>query len=119
MKQELTDSIKFGNKEMDKSKKDKAGLEETKATAEGDLEVTMKALGEDVAQLNQVHHDCMTKATDFEVETQARAAELKAIATAKKVILEATGGAAAQTYDLAQTDASFLQLGASSKLAVS
>merc|ERR1719310_1733407 len=116
LKQELDDSIKFGNRDMEKAKKSIAATEETKAGAEGELEVTMKGLGEDIAQLNQVHHDCMTKATDFEVETQARAAELKAIATAKKVILEATGGAAAQTYDLAQTDASFLQLGASSKL---
>merc|ERR1719217_1133836 len=99
---------------MDKAKKSKAATEETKAGAEGDLEVTNKALGEDIAQLNQVHHDCMTKATDFEVETKSRAEELKALATAKKIIVEATGGAAAQTYDLAQT--SFLQLGARSRL---
>jgi len=116
LKQELTDSIKFGNKEMDKAKKDKAGLEETKATAEGDLEVTNKALGEDIAQLNQVHHDCMTKATDFELEQQSRAEELKAVATAKKIIVEMSGGAAGQTYSLEQTDASFLQVAASSKL---
>merc|ERR1719380_321033 len=103
---------------MDKAKKSKAATAETQATAEGDLEVTNKALGEDIAQLNQVHHDCMTKATDFEVETKSRAEELKALATAKKIIVEATGGAAAQTYDLAQTDASFLQTGARTRLAV-
>merc|ERR1719324_434479 len=118
LKQELDDSIKFGGRDMDKAKKSKAATAETQATAEGDLEVTNKALGEDIAQLNQVHHDCMTKATDFEVETKSRAEELKALATAKKIIVEATGGAAAQTYDLAQTDASFLQTGARTRLAV-
>merc|ERR1719191_18014 len=60
----------------------------------------------------------MTKATDFELATKSRAEELKALATAKKIIVEATGGAAAQTYDLAQTDASFLQTGARTRLAV-
>merc|ERR1719420_324864 len=115
LKQDLDDSIKFGGRDMDKAKKSKAATAEAQATAEGDLEVTNKALGEDIAQLNQVHHDCMTKATDFEVETKSRAEELKALATAKKIIVEATGGAASQTYDLAQT--SFLQFGSKSRLA--
>merc|ERR1719301_284934 len=102
LKQELDDSIKFGTKDMDKAKKSKAATAEAQATAEGDLEVTNKALGEDIAQLNQVHHDCMTKATDFEVETKSRAEELKALATAKKIIVEATGGAASQSYGFLQ-----------------
>merc|ERR1719440_1244462 len=54
----------------------------------------------------------MTKAQDFETETQSRAEELKAIATAKKIIIEMTGGAGSQTYSLAQEDGtSFLQVG--------
>merc|ERR1719420_2086324 len=57
LKQELDDSIKFGTRDMEKAKKSIAATEETKATAEGDLEVTMKALGEDITQLNQVHHE--------------------------------------------------------------
>merc|ERR1719420_2770556 len=113
---ELKDAIKFGGKEMDKAKKGKAENAEIKATAEGDLEVTIKSLGEDIAQLAQVHHDCMTKATDFELETQSRGEELKALATAKKIIIEATGGAASQTYDLLQTDTTFLQMGSKSRL---
>merc|ERR1719235_1694692 len=51
----------------------------------------------------------MTKATDFEAETASRGEELKVIAQAKKVIIEATGGATAQTY-------SFLQVMANSQL---
>merc|ERR1719375_1574870 len=40
----------------------------------------------------------MTKAQDFEAETASRGEELKALAEAKKIIIEATGGATAQTY---------------------
>merc|ERR1719217_1766627 len=106
LKQELEDSIKFANKEMDKAKKGKAEAGETKATAEGDLAVTLKGLAEDTAQLADTHHSCMTQAQDFEAATKSRGEELKALAEAKKVILEMTGGATAQTYDFAQ---SFLQ----------
>merc|ERR1719421_443389 len=88
---------------MDKTKKANAGHEETKATAEGDLEITNKDLAEDMKQLADTHQECMTKATDFEAETASRGEELKVIATAKKIIIEATGGAAAQTYSFLQT----------------
>ena len=84
LKQSLTDEIKFGNKEMDATKKNKATAEEGKATAEGDLEVTTKDLKEDIETLSGLHHDCVTKAEDFEAETKSRAEELKALATAKK-----------------------------------
>merc|ERR1719316_2435766 len=49
LKQELTDSIAFGNKEMDKTKKGSAAAAESKATAGGDLEMTNKGLAEDAA----------------------------------------------------------------------
>merc|ERR1719311_1406430 len=48
LKQSLTDSIKFANKDMDKAKKDLAESQEKRAGAEGDLEVTSKDLAEDV-----------------------------------------------------------------------
>jgi len=104
LKQGLTDSINFAKKEMDKSKKRKAEAEETKATAEGDLATTSKDLAEDMKMLGGIHQDCMSKASDFEVETASRAEELKALATAKKIIQEAVGGALNQE--------SFLQLSA-------
>merc|ERR1719388_406155 len=97
---------------MDKIKKQIAANEETKAEAEGDLEVTNKALAEDINQLAATHQECMTKATDFEAETASRGEELKVIATAKKIIIEATGGAASQTY-------SFLQMTFTSRLRTS
>jgi len=97
--QSLTDEVKFANKEMDESKKSKSESEESKAMATGDLDVSTKDLNNDVTELDDLHHNCMTKANDFEAETKSRAEELKALATAKKIIIEATS--------LAQT--SFLQ----------
>jgi len=111
LKQSLTDEIKFANKEMDEAKKSKAESEEKKATAEGDLEVTSKGLSEDVKALAELHHNCMTKASDFEAEVTSRGEELKALAMAKKIIKETTSGAAGQSYG-------FLQMSASSSDAV-
>jgi len=105
LKQSLTDEIKFANKEMDEAKKSKAASEEVKATAEGDLDVTSKGLAEDVKALAALHHNCMTKASDFEAETTSRGEELKALATAKKIIKETTSGASGQSYDFLQTSA--------------
>jgi len=110
LKVELDDAIKFSNKELDKAQKKKAEAGQTQATAEGDLAVTNKALAEDIQQLADTHHDCMTKAQDFELETKSRAEELKALAEAKKIISEMTGGAASQTY-------SFFQVATSSRIA--
>merc|ERR1719247_815145 len=75
---------------------------EHKATAEGDLSVSTKDLNEDEAALNTLHHDCMTGAEDFEAETKSRGEELKALATAKQIIQEATAGAAEQSYSFLQ-----------------
>merc|ERR1719162_2688852 len=75
---------------MDAAKKSFSASEEAKATAEGDLSVTSKDLAEDVKALATLHHDCMTGAEDFEAETRSRGEELKALATAKKIIQEAT-----------------------------
>merc|ERR1719183_2139870 len=104
LKVELDDAIKFEKDELDKANKAKQSAAEEKAVAEGDLAVTQKDLAEDVQQLADTHHDCMTKAEDFELATKSRGEELKALATAKKILLEMSGGAAAQTYSLLQTD---------------
>merc|ERR1719359_1912504 len=115
LKQSLTDEIKFAEKDMDKAKKNLAESQEKKAAAEGDLEVTSKDLAEDIKTKATLHQDCMTAAEEFELETKSRGEELTALATAKKVIKEATGGsdgAAEQTY-------SFMQLSSSADLAKS
>jgi len=110
LKQSLTDEIKFAEKDMDKAKKGLAESQEKKASATGDLDVTSKDLAEDIATKGTLHQDCMTAAEEFELATKSRGEELGALATAKKVIVEATGGAAGQSY-------SFLQLSSRSDLA--
>jgi len=108
LKQGLEDAIKFANKEMDEAKQSKSASAEAKATAEGDLDVTSKDLAGDIKTLQELHHNCMTKANDFEAETKSRGEELKALATAKKIIKETTGGASDQSYGFDQE--SFLQM---------
>jgi chromosome segregation ATPase len=111
----LKDEIKYATKDMDKAKKDLGAAEEAKATAEGDLAVTSKDLAEDIESLATLHSDCMKGAEDFEAETKSRAEELKALATAKKVITETTAGAAEQSYGLNQV--SLLQVSSGAELA--
>merc|ERR1740127_153513 len=106
--QSLKDEIKYGTKDMDKAKKDLGASDEAKATAEGDLAVTSKDLADDTSTLATLHQDCMKGAEDFEAETKSRGEELKALATAKKVIAEATSGAADLSYGFEQV--SFFQL---------
>merc|ERR1719478_583492 len=89
--QSLKDEIKYGNKDLDKAKKNHATSAEAEATAQGDLDVTSSDLAEDEKDLATLHQDCMSGAEDFEAETKSRGEELKALATAKKIIAESTG----------------------------
>merc|ERR1719387_97952 len=115
LKQSLTDEIEFAEKDMAKAKKDLAESSEKKAVAEGDLATTSEDLKEDTATKATLHQDCMSGAEEFELATKSRGEELKALATAKKVIAETTGGAASQSYDLQQL--SFVQISSQSDLA--
>merc|ERR1719512_426061 len=107
LKQSLDDKIKYETKELAEAKTGIAASNEKKATAEGDLEMTTKNLDEDIKALSELHHECLTKAQDYEAETKSRGEELTAIATAKKTIEETTAGAADLSYGLNQV--SFLQ----------
>merc|ERR1712117_308928 len=114
-KQSLEDDIANANKDLDESKKSLAASGEATATAQADLTVTSKALAADIATLEDLHKDCLTKAQDFEAETKSRSEELKALAEAKKILKETTGGAEAQTYGLNQE--SFFQITSKAGLA--
>lgn len=104
LKQSLNDAIKFAKKDMEKAKKDLAASQEKVAVAQGDLDVAGKDLGEDGKSKETLHQDCMNAAEEFELATKSRGEELNALATAKKAIMESTGGAAKQTYALNQAD---------------
>merc|ERR1719155_133072 len=108
LKDALSQDIHLAEHELETFKKRKAEDSETKATAEGDLAVTTEDLENDIKALEELHSECMTHANDFEVATKDRAEELKALATAKKIIVEATAGAQSISYGLDQL--SFAQL---------
>jgi chromosome segregation ATPase len=92
LKQSLEDEIKFANQEDAAAKKNLAASAEKKSVAEGDLSVTSADLSEDIKTLGGLHQNCMTRAQDFEAATKSRSEELGALAAAKKVIGETTGG---------------------------
>jgi len=98
----LKDEIKYSTKDLSASKHALSSSNEHKATSQGDLSVATTDLSEDEKTLSTLHHDCMTGAEDFEAETKSRGEELKALATAKQIIQEATAGAADQSYSFLQ-----------------
>jgi len=102
LKQKLEDQVKFANKELDDTKKSKAASEEGKATAEGNLEKSNKGVKEDSIKLKELQQECMTKAEEYEVEMHDREGELEALALAKKILVEKTGGAADRAYSFLQ-----------------
>merc|ERR1719195_2482670 len=75
---------------LDDEKAAKAEAEEGKATAEGDLEETLKLLKNTKDDLGTSSSTCMTTAADHEATVNARNEELKAIATARKILEETT-----------------------------
>jgi hypothetical protein len=102
LKQSLEDEIEADTKDMDEEKSLKAATEEEKATAEGDLAETVKELDNDKEDLKTTTTTCMQVAADHDATVKSRTEELTAIATAKKVLKESTGGAAEQTYSFLQ-----------------
>jgi len=111
LKQSLTDEIRFGNKDLAEAKTALAKSGQGKASADGDLKETTKSVAVDTKTLADLHQDCMTKAQDYEAATKSRGEELTALAHAKKVIQETTGGAEKAVYGFGQV--SLVQLGRS------
>merc|ERR1719473_111912 len=87
LKQKLEDAMKFG---------------------ENDLAVADKATAEGTKHLTDLQNECMTAATEYEESQHSREEELTALATAKKILEEKTGGATDREY-------SFIQLQSKSK----
>jgi len=110
LKQSLSDEITYAKRDMDEAKAGLAASKESKAVAAGDLEATSNDLKGDIAAKNEMRQACMAAAQEFEAAVKSRDEELKALAEAKKIIQDGTGGAASQSYDLAQE--SLLQVSA-------
>mmetsp|Transcript_43793 Transcript_43793/g.107771 ORF Transcript_43793/g.107771 Transcript_43793/m.107771 type:complete len:674 (-) Transcript_43793:54-2075(-) len=105
LKQSLTDELKTENKELAKARSKLAANKETLSATNGDLTETNKDASADSASLRQLQTDCMQTASDHEVSVKDRSDELKALAEAKRVIQEATGGATSKAYGLVQVGA--------------
>jgi len=105
LKQSLEDEMKFGTKEKDEAAKALSKTGETKAAATGDLSATSKDLSEDQSDLGKTHQDCMTKAEEFQTEVKDRGEELKALAMAKKAVVDSMSGAAAASFLQTDSDA--------------
>merc|ERR1719353_146191 len=108
LKQKIEDAVAFGEKTLAETKKAKAAAEEAKATAEGELETAAKNLADDETHLKDLQQECMTASEEDTESKKSRAEELEALATAKKILEEKTGGASDRAY-------SFLQIGTVSK----
>merc|ERR1719316_6691 len=104
LKQKLEDAMAFGTKELGETKAAKAAAEEAKATAENDLAVAEKTVAESTKHLNDLQNECMTAATEYGESQHAREEELTALATAKKILEEKTGGASDREYSFLQLD---------------
>merc|ERR1719158_981681 len=102
LRQSLEDQKAADEKDLADEKGVKAAAEEEKATAEGDLAVTVKALAEAEDALATAQATCMQVAADHDATVKARAEELKAIAEAKKILVDTSAGAVGQTYSLLQ-----------------
>jgi len=102
LKQSLEDQMAADNKDMEDEKAAKAEGAEGKAVAEGDLEETVKLLKNTKDDLATASATCMQVAADHEATVKARNEELKAIATAKKILEDTTSGASSQTYSMLQ-----------------
>ena len=77
-------------------------LFKSKATAEGDLEQTVKELAKAEETLASARSNCMKTAADHEQTAKAREDELKFIAEATKIMQETSSGAVSQTCSLLQ-----------------
>jgi len=102
LKQSLEDQMSADTKDMEDEKAAKAEAAEGKATAEGDLGETVKLLKNTKDELATASATCMQVAADHEATVKSRNEELKAIATATKILKETTAGAASQTYSMLQ-----------------
>lgn len=102
LQQSLKDELKVQNDDLSNTKQQVAQTGEVKANAEGDLASTTKDLEEDEAYLRDLSQNCQQRAIDWEVSQKSRAEELKALSDARKIIAEATGGAAERQYSFLQ-----------------
>merc|ERR1719281_1656054 len=100
----LKDETASLKKQLDEAKKKKNKNAEVKATATGELEMAKKDLAGDEKYLADLQKECMEKADAFEASQAERAAELKVLMMAKKILVKAGKGAAFVQQDSDDND---------------
>ena len=108
LQQSLEDDLKFDAQDLEAAKRSLGETQGQLTTDTADLKMTEDALTEDTAALEDTTQDCQSKAAECEAAVKSRSEELEALAKARTVISEKTGGAESFSYGLTQT--SFLQL---------
>jgi len=111
LKQSLDDAIRVETGEMKDAQQAISASKGDKSAATRDLDVTSSDLAADVKAKATLQQNCMAKASTHEAEAKSRAEELSALAEAKKVIEEATSGAALTQASFIQTARSKLSHG--------
>eukprot|EP00397_Hematodinium_sp_SG-2012_P021896 GEMP01022652.1.p1 GENE.GEMP01022652.1~~GEMP01022652.1.p1 ORF type:complete len:667 (+),score=258.70 GEMP01022652.1:157-2157(+) len=96
--QSLKDELKVQKDAVSNAKKQLEATGEVKAVAQGDLSSTTKDLNEEKGDLKELASNCQRRAVDWEVSQKSIAEELKALSDAKRIIVEATGGASSRQY---------------------
>jgi len=117
LKQSLSDQIAYDTKEMKEEQAFKSETEQQKAADTGELGSTSKLLANTQSALSDAQTMCMQTASDHDTSVAGRTAELKALADAKKIIQETTGGAVEQSYSFLQAARSRMQTRADLKRA--
>lgn len=108
LQQSLQNEIKLAAKELDAAKSGISAAKEAKSEAQGELEGVIKELQGDTKTKSELHHDCVTKAQNFEIETKDRDAEIAVLAKAKDIIRENVKTAALNQVSFVQV-ASYLK----------
>lgn len=102
LKQSLEAQTAADTKNLNDEKAAKSASEEARSTAVGDLDKTLKDLADAEKSKATAGASCMQTAADHEATVKAREEELKVIAEAKKILMESSSGAVEQTYSLIQ-----------------
>lgn len=105
LEQSLKNELKVDTKTLNADKKILAEAQQIKGNAEGDKAVTDKGLAEDRKYLQDLEVNCKQREADEETSRKSRQEELHAIAEAKRILSENTGGASTRQYTLVQVHA--------------
>merc|ERR1719162_639818 len=86
MLQNLTDDIKYANKQTSEKSQARAQAQQDAATAKGDLAETQASKAADETYLRDTMGECKSKSSDFESRQVTRAGEIEAINKAIEII---------------------------------